>query len=410
MKYLKPQYYDEFKCAADHCPDTCCAGWQIMIDEESLENYQEIKGDFRERLMNGIDWREGSFQQHQGRCSMLNDKNLCDLVTACGEEALCETCARYPRHVEEYEGLRELSLSLSCPIAARMILDRTETIQFQVTEDDEEDPLEDEFDNFDLFLFTQLEDARNAMFAIAQNRDMPMEDRLWMILKMAGKMQSYVDEDRLFDMDEIILQYSEWESLYSALENGLVCEQSMQEDGETEREVEKKQCYRCEKVSLEEKRFAELQRHFPIFFQLERLRDEWTDVIEEAQNTLFADYDSYQEIRNAFLAEYGTDGTYHVEWEILQENLLMFFLYTYFCGAVYDDWIYSKAALSVFSVVFVSEFVMCRWVHADKHIEKQDFVELAYRYAREVEHSDDNLNLLEEWLQENSFEIRGKED
>ena len=33
---------------------------------------------------------------------------------------------------------------------------------------------------------------------------------------------------------------------------------------------------------------------------------------------------------------------------------------------------------------------------ADKHIDMQECVELAYRYAREVEHSDENLNVLEE--------------
>ena len=37
MRYLKPHYYDKFVCTAADCPDTCCAGWQIMIDEDSLD-------------------------------------------------------------------------------------------------------------------------------------------------------------------------------------------------------------------------------------------------------------------------------------------------------------------------------------------------------------------------------------
>lgn len=413
MRYLKPQYYDEFKCTADQCPDTCCAGWQIMIDDDSLEKYEQMQGEFRERLLTGIDWREGSFLQHCGRCSMLNEKNLCDLVTACGEEALCETCGRYPRHVEEYEGLREWSLSLSCPVAAQMILDRTEPMQFVVTEDDEEDPLEEEFEDFDFFLFTQLEDARNVMFDIAQNRKMPMEERLRSILKLAEEMQDCLDEDRLYDMDEVISKYSDSKALHESevlqevFDGGIVENELFETDGEQKVE---KYIARNSVENTEKRRYEELQRHFPVFYQMERLREEWTDVIEEAQNTLFTDYDFYQEIRSAFLAEYGPNGAHHVEWEILQENLLMFFLYTYFSGTVYDDWIYSKAALSAFSVVFVSEFVMCRWIHADNHIDKQDFIELAYRYAREVEHSDDNLNLLEEWLQENKFDLWGMED
>lgn len=39
MRYLKPHFYDKFVCTAGACPDTCCAGWQIMIDEESLDRY-----------------------------------------------------------------------------------------------------------------------------------------------------------------------------------------------------------------------------------------------------------------------------------------------------------------------------------------------------------------------------------
>ena len=41
MRYLKPHFYDKFVCTAGDCPDTCCAGWQIMIDDASLEKYKK---------------------------------------------------------------------------------------------------------------------------------------------------------------------------------------------------------------------------------------------------------------------------------------------------------------------------------------------------------------------------------
>mgnify|MGYP003308176052 CR=1 FL=1 len=40
MKYTIPHYFEEFKCVAAECEDTCCAGWAIMIDEETLEKYR----------------------------------------------------------------------------------------------------------------------------------------------------------------------------------------------------------------------------------------------------------------------------------------------------------------------------------------------------------------------------------
>ena len=87
-----------------------------------MQRYAIDRSPFGRRLTNGIDWQEGCFAQTKGRCSMLNDNNLCDLISFHGEAWLCETCRKYPRHVEEFEGLREWSLSLSCPVAAEIML------------------------------------------------------------------------------------------------------------------------------------------------------------------------------------------------------------------------------------------------------------------------------------------------
>ena len=37
MKLLKPDFYDDFVCIASRCRDTCCAGWEIEVDEETLK-------------------------------------------------------------------------------------------------------------------------------------------------------------------------------------------------------------------------------------------------------------------------------------------------------------------------------------------------------------------------------------
>ena len=60
MHYRKPQYYDHFQCLAGSCPDTCCAGWQIVIDEESMERQLKLAGaeerknlDFHKAILKG---------------------------------------------------------------------------------------------------------------------------------------------------------------------------------------------------------------------------------------------------------------------------------------------------------------------------------------------------------------------
>ena len=361
MRYVKPQYFDNFRCIADKCPDSCCEGWQIVVDEESLERY--VEAGYQDKL----DRREGCFLQHNGRCAFLNERNLCNLVIERGDDWLCDTCARYPRHEEDFDGVREWSLSLSCPVAAEMILKQKEPLQFLISEDEEEDPLAEEFEDFDLLLFTYLEDARAVMFRIVQNRKLPMVQRMGYVLEMARKLQECVDEQRLYDMEEVIWQY-EGELSHIRLEEG-------------------------------RERFERLRKGFSVFWNLERLRDEWTDVLEDSARVLYdGGYEQYQAIYTEFMQKVQEDEQMKEHLEIMEEQLMMFFLYTYFCGAVYDDWIYSKAALAVFSVCYLQEFIMCRWYMTDKHIEIKDCIELAYRYAREVEHSDDNLELLEEWL------------
>ena len=114
MLYTYPHYYRKFQCIASECEDTCCAGWEIMIDDKALEKYKKAKGPVGNRLKNSINWKEGSFLQYHHRCAFLNDENLCDLYTEMGPDSLCRTCRMYPRHVEEFEGSREYSL---CPVS-----------------------------------------------------------------------------------------------------------------------------------------------------------------------------------------------------------------------------------------------------------------------------------------------------
>ena len=115
MEFTFPNYYKEFSCIAGSCPDTCCAGWQIVIDNKTLKKYQHFKGPFHNRLHNDIDWKEHVFRQYNRRCAFLNEENLCDIYTEAGPKMLCDTCRNYPRHIEEFESC----VRFLCPFPAR---------------------------------------------------------------------------------------------------------------------------------------------------------------------------------------------------------------------------------------------------------------------------------------------------
>ena len=31
-----PDYFEQFRCLAGACPHTCCAKWEVVIDEENI--------------------------------------------------------------------------------------------------------------------------------------------------------------------------------------------------------------------------------------------------------------------------------------------------------------------------------------------------------------------------------------
>ena len=72
MLYTVPDYLDEFKCTAGECEDTCCAGWQIVIDKTSLKRYWNETGSYKNKLRKSVDWLQGTFRQdEEKRCAFL---------------------------------------------------------------------------------------------------------------------------------------------------------------------------------------------------------------------------------------------------------------------------------------------------------------------------------------------------
>ncbi len=219
MIYRKQKDFDKFKCIADKCPKSCCIGWQIMIDEDSLDKYATTSGDFGYRLKSSINYEEGSFIQNNTRCSMLNETGLCDLQSTLGESYLCNTCRQYPRHVEEFQDIREYSLSLSCPEAVRMLMAPDYSFSLEETEDDIFDAPE-EFEDFDFLLFDKLEYARDKMMELAKNESIPFLERLERIRCAALALQNLYDEGEIFEMDNISYENKSTISLEYAM-NGL---------------------------------------------------------------------------------------------------------------------------------------------------------------------------------------------
>lgn len=124
MKITKPAYFDNFKCIADRCPDSCCKEWAVQVDPISAEFYRNLPGALGDRLRQVLVEEEGEtiMAIESGRCPMWQQDGLCRIQAALGHDALCKTCRDFPRLTHDYGNFAELGLELSCPEAARLIL------------------------------------------------------------------------------------------------------------------------------------------------------------------------------------------------------------------------------------------------------------------------------------------------
>ncbi len=379
MLYTIPDYYKEFQCIADKCPDTCCAGWQIVIDEQSLERYKKTRGKFFWRVLSSIDWRKSVFRQDkEKRCAFLNANNLCDLYSACGEKSLCRTCRQYPRHTEEFEGVREITLSISCPEVARILMNRRTPVKFISYEKDGEE----EYEDFDPFLFSILEDSRTEMIRILQDRELPIRTRVLLVLGMAHDMQGRINRQEMFDCFTVIEKYRGENALQFV--NAYLTE--------VEREIRWKSPDDKANTRHKKGRMAMTREMFDKLYELELLKEDWDMLLQETEVMLYNQWDcDYQEI----LEEFDNWAKEHTGMEIHLEQLLVYFLFTYFPGAVYDGEVYSKVQMAIYCTWMIHELWMAKWMKNEKSLDLEEMTDLVYRFSREVEHSDENLKRID---------------
>lgn len=139
---LLPRYVSRFRCIGADCEDTCCSGWDILIDQKSQEAYADpaktyplaLRSLFNNKL------RIESAPSREKYASTINDPcthdcpflqdRWCAIHRDIGEDKLSNTCFNYPRFTRDILGNVEQSLTLSCPEAARQALLNADAFDF----------------------------------------------------------------------------------------------------------------------------------------------------------------------------------------------------------------------------------------------------------------------------------------
>ncbi|MDQ3262799.1 MAG: flagellin lysine-N-methylase [Myxococcota bacterium] len=125
-----PRYLSQFRCLGEACPDTCCAGFTVLLDSSDLARVDSAIGSSRslrarrQQAIHPEDDGEGAVASlKQGEaCSFLDADRLCSLIKRRGQAGVPDACALYPRTLSYLADHVELRATAGCPEIARSLV------------------------------------------------------------------------------------------------------------------------------------------------------------------------------------------------------------------------------------------------------------------------------------------------
>ena len=117
MAHRAPRYLAQFRCLADRCPDTCCAGQVVRLEEAEVRRLQEVTDgvpELKDRFQLAVVAEpDGPKLRMGGGCAFLDADKLCAVVKRFGQRPLPDTCMLYPRSLTYLADRVELRASRS---------------------------------------------------------------------------------------------------------------------------------------------------------------------------------------------------------------------------------------------------------------------------------------------------------
>ena len=371
MKIRVPEYFKDFKCIASECEDTCCAGWGIVIDDESYHKYQKVEGAFGDRLKSEIvhDAGENIFVLKGNDCPFLNENKLCDIYNELGEGGLCYTCRQYPRYLEEFGSLREMGISLSCPEAARIILRDSKKATFELSENNEEVST---YNDINARLYIELMQCRKIVFDILQDRSIKLNYRAAIILSFAKEIQDKIDENEMADIKDIREKYSN-ESFIKELLSNLNQYKNNKDD-----------------------KYNNMHEYFNVFKNLKHINPNDPLGLDDAIRYFWQSEDD----KEIYLSKNESFNKYYEESMYKFEHILVYFIFRYFMKAVFDYDVSAKVKTAIVSYLMIKELSVVRFTEEGDFTE-EDIVDIAHTYSKDIEHLEENIESLAEIFETN---------
>lgn len=376
MKLRVPHYYKDFVCIASKCKDNCCiGGWEIDIDDETANYYLNLEGEFGDILRASIGRTdEYCFKLKDGKCPFLDNENLCEIYKNLGEDKMGVVCTQFPRFTEYYGSIKETGIGLACEEAERIIFTDRKPFSMDIEDIDEEEVIDTEYDNV---LANYLFKVRDLLFKMIDNESISLNNKMIYMIEIGKHIQDLVNENNTEEIQNIInlLQQNNYEAL----------------------QLDKQNINTDENSSM-----YEVESILNAYSELEILNEQWQYYLNDMYDMLHSEDMSpadYSVLVKEF-TEYIKDRNYEYS------NMLKYFVFRYFMKASYDHDVFGKLQLSVTNYFVIRDMDIVKWLKNNREFSFEDRIETVHIFSREVEYSEDNLEVLaEEFIFDDIFKV-----
>ena len=376
-----PDFYDSFHCIGGKCPDNCCIGWELDIDDDTYEYYRSVNGPFGERLRANMSGAEKSSESESvsfrlevdGRCPFLNSENLCDICLELGPDALCRICTDYPRYSFEWGDAIEKSLTLSCPEAGRLLFLNDIPVRFKeipLNESGLDAYMTDE--KYEEMSYTPMADEDKSASKIMTTDD------------SAPKENDNTENDVTF-----IEEYDEEdpEQVKKIEQIRTECIRILQDRTLSIADRITKYLQVCETPNFSPSPDSRLE----ILSGMEILNTRWSTILH-ALEAFVSDKENYQKALESYLSSED-----YRRYVYTYEHLLVYYTFRYFPRAAYDYNLPEKARFAVFCTLVIRDLDAMRYAERGEFT-FADRIDTVKDFSKQVEHSDYNIDYLMEEL------------
>jgi lysine-N-methylase len=359
----------------------------VAVDKKSNDFYKTVTGPFGDRLKAvSVDDEEGGCTftlTKEKRCPFLNDANLCDLYTELGEDKLCDTCAEFPRFINNFGALREMGIAPSCKTAGEIIFAKRGMMEFSESDIDEDIALND----IDPFVYMLLRRARKLSFNLINDTDYKLGERIAAFLAMSRDVQRLLDIQEDEKIGNVLKAYENKDLVDEAIKN--IRKRRLESETLSARKLGFPQ---------DAKHFEQIKHYFDSFEGMEVINPDWYKVCQAVDKF----YEDIKESRKAIELK-DEFNEYYKDRLAEYDQLFNYTIFRYLLDAVNDYDLLLKTTICIVWYIVLKAADIAVWYCNGKTLSFTEQVDIAHLYSRQFEHSYSNFEVYNEMFETNEI-------